>query len=395
MKQRSLILISAIAGLVIIFFALSSELSLGPKIEVSGNVVLPKNEVFVGTYIRAADDVEINGTIEGDAFIVAQNITINGMVRGNVYLAGSNVNINSNIGGAVHAVAQNVNIDGNIDQNIISAGMVVNIGSGKEGQRVGGGVMVAGNVVKINSFVGSDLFVAGENLIINSEIRGNANLAGDEITLGKNTLVDGGIKYIADDELAQEEGSKIVGSVEKISNKFEPNTFEIIKRKTVWALFGLLSTLLLGAVLLWYMPKTTRDIALKLKSDYLKSLGIGWLFVITVPFLALLLFSILLGIKLALILVFVYVAVLLSGSVFVAYAIGDMILPTQKNNNINGLSALLIGLIVLGVVNLIPIVNVLVALLVMPAGIGILVSRIKDGVRSMKINEQKALKAKA
>lgn len=168
-----------------------------------------------------------------------------------------------------------------------------------------------------------------------------------------------------------------------------------MKQNLAWALFGVLSTTLIGAILLRSLPKTTREIAARVRNNFLKSLGAGWLFIITVPLISLLLLPTLIGMKLALIMIFVYAPILLLGGLYVALAIGNLILPEEKKDLVNGLSALLVGLVILGIIRFIPIVNVLFALIVSPAGIGALVLHLRDGYRAIREKEQKAIKAKA
>ncbi|MBP9827469.1 hypothetical protein KBC99_03260, partial [Candidatus Saccharibacteria bacterium] len=51
-------------------------------------VSLDKDTTINSSYIRAGNNVTINGTVNGDVIVAGSNIIIDGTVNGNVYAAG-------------------------------------------------------------------------------------------------------------------------------------------------------------------------------------------------------------------------------------------------------------------------------------------------------------------
>ena len=65
------------------------------------NELLPAGNVIESDYIRAANQIQIDGEIKGDAFLMGGLVTVNGKVDGDLFIAGGKVTVNGEVGNSV------------------------------------------------------------------------------------------------------------------------------------------------------------------------------------------------------------------------------------------------------------------------------------------------------
>lgn len=135
------------------------------------------------------------------------------------------------------------------------------------------------------------------------------------------------------------------------------------------------------------MPIFSKNAVNLIETNPWLSLGIGLLTFLITPLLILLLSLTLIGIPLALILLFVYLAHLYFGKIFVAIFLGQKTLGFFTKNT-SDILALFVGLVVYGVLISVPFLGWLISLVALFIGVGsMVIQRKKDylAMRSKKI----------
>ena len=105
--------------------------------------------------------------------------------------------------------------------------------------------------------------------------------------------------------------------------------------------------------------------------DFLKNLGLGFVFVICIPIAIIILLFTVIGIPVSLTVLFAYMVLFYIAKIFVGYALGEKVLQLLKTNGVPApVWSLLVGLVILYILFLIPYFNWIFYLLALFVGFG-------------------------
>lgn len=140
--------------------------------------IIPQGEIIEDTLFYSGDYFENNGTINGSLFVSAEDVLINGVVEGNIFIMSRNeIVINGHIKGDIFiASSENVNVAGRVDGSVFAFGKEVNLESRAE--------------------VNRDVFTVGDSINIYGAVNRDANIyyAGDLLVKG---IILGDLNYTA------------------------------------------------------------------------------------------------------------------------------------------------------------------------------------------------------
>ncbi len=327
-------------------------------------------------------------------------VTLDEYVPGNVYLAGGRVNLDDRVGGSAFVTGGEVDVRGSIGRNLYAAGGDLRIEGEVEGSvRAAGGkvrvprgaklrknVTLAGGSVEMEGEVGEDLEAYGESIVINGIIGGDLQIAGENIRIGPDTRVAGRLEYKSGGTFTIDPLAQIAQGIEEL----DANDRGWLKKfgrgvtRVGGAMFSL-GVLLLGALLILGLPGFSREAAATIRREWWQSAGIGCVMLVGVPFAIVVLMITIIGIPLALMMIFGYVVLLMLGYVIAALFVGDLALERLGGERIKSLGwrvlFLLLALIGLSIVRHLPLVGGLVVALLFVAGIGAFTKRSWKGLR--------------
>lgn len=302
----------------------------------TGEVVIVREGETVNDLTAIAGTVIVQGTVNGDLTAIA----------GNVHIAGT-------VNGDVEAMAGNVRITGSV---------------------VGGVTVFGGNVlVGESGTIGRTLDAAAGEVEINGTIQGDATIGAGRISLGPAALITGNLEYNAG-SLERHPESRVTGSIERVESAdvaggpLAPN----------WAtsLYGFLTTLLLGVILLLAFPRFSRRVATRVADDPLTSGGVGLVALIVGPILLVLLAITIIGIPLALLGAFLFALLVWIGNLYGIYSVGGWLLSFADVDN--RWVALLFGLLLVALLSPIPLVGGIVQFLLLLLGLGALLLTLRN-----------------
>lgn len=345
--------------------ALAKDNTKVPKV-----VVLQKDKVVNSDYFAAGDKLILSGTVNGDIYAVGGNIIIDGTVNGDVLTAGGNVDIPGVVNGNVRAAGGNVTISGTVAKNITSAGGSIVV---EKSAKISGSLVLAGGNIKIDSPVGKGITVVGGNVDLASTVSGNVAAASvGQLTLRNGTAINGDLTYMSSKELLMAGDATVSGT---ITHNLPPKAPEKPARDGLRAFnvgftaFGLLSSFLIGSLLLHFFPKFTQRATDKIVKNPVSTFLTGLVFLIVVPFVVLLLMVTVIGIPLGLLLLVAYIFLLLFAQVFSAIALGKWFFVKISFSS-NSYLAFAFGLVLLSALRYLPFVGWVVSFAALVFGLG-------------------------
>ena len=349
-----------------------------PKLESVTNASKVEGNVFVAAEKFVLDPkCEING----DLYIYANEIKLsqNAIIRGNVFVIGDRFDFNSEINaGDLYANVK--------DFNMGYYGFVY-----RDLHLSAKNATISGSIYR-SSFISSDKITTTSTFINNKDfniessldttfsgtIKGNANINSKNITFkskddtNKNVtcLISGDLNYSSKNEIKIED--KIVsGNVNYSEYKSYNNLLSNIGDYLLGLLTSLVYIIIIYLGLNKFAPKFIEKVSNLNVAGILKFLGFGILLFVALPVLSILLFVTTVGSLLGLLIAIIYALLLIVAKPIVVISISKLI--NRKVKSINIYVAIIITTIALSLINLIPYVGFIVALLVIVLGLGLIV----------------------
>jgi len=336
-------------------------------------------------YIRAAQSIQIDGVIKGDAFLMGGIVTINGKIDGDLFVIGGKVNVNGEVGNNVRIIAGDVIINSPIGRNIalICGNCAVSRQSSIEGSVLVGGL----NMDLYAQKVGRGLRYFGSRLYLNSPVASETFVvANREFLLGPQASISGELKYTGNQEVVIESGATVAGSIVYQKTNQGENYPRFFGAQNIFGWFqkirplvdflGFFAALMVGFLLLGLFPRAFEKVSSAIENKPYASLGWGVIIVLMVPTMALLFAVTIVGIPVSFVLLIIAYVLWTLAQYFVAFFLGRKILLTKFGERRGW--ALFLGLFILYLLGLLPVIGVLVKLILVLFAIGAVVPAYKQ-----------------
>jgi cytoskeletal protein CcmA (bactofilin family) len=333
--------------------------------------------------LSAGDEVTLDEYVPGNVYLAAGRVNLDDRIGGSAFVTGGEVDVTGSIGRNLYAAGGDLRIEGEVEGSVHAAGGKVRV---PRGAKLRDDVTLAGGSVEMEGEVGEDLEVFGESIVINGIIGGDLEIAGEDIRIGPDTRVAGRLEYKSGGTFTIDPKAEIAKGIEE----HDANDRGWLKKigrgssRVGGALFSV-GVLFLGALLVLGLPAFSREAAATIRREWLQSAGVGCVMLIGVPFAVVILMITVIGIPLALMMIFGYVVLLMLGYVVAALFVGDLALERLGGERVKSLGwrvlFLLLALIALSVVRHLPLIGGLAVALLFVAGIGAFTMRSWRGIR--------------
>ena len=275
------------------------------------------NAPIHGDLIVAGGTVNVNDTITQDILIAGGTLFLNGYVRDDVRCAGGTIKLLKNIEGDVAAAGGTINIDkgATVTGNLYVSGGEVTVDG-----NVNGFIKSASGFLALNGQVGRDIDCRGGKLIINGTVNGNSILAAPEIVLGSQAHFNNDVRYWNKDE-SLDFGNAISNGKATLdpSLKIESGKWHYLGFGSFLIALWYLGTALVMIALIQYLFSSVfRMAADTIKMESLKSVGVGFLFLVGVPVAVVICMITIVGLPVGILLTIGYISILLFATVIVA-----------------------------------------------------------------------------
>lgn len=332
---------------------------------------------LAGDHFAAGQDAGAATPVAGDAFLAGYAVSVNAPVTGNAHAVGYSVAVKAPVDADAYAAGYSVSFDAPVRGNVTAIGNTVTIGA--TGQ-IGRNARLYGATVNIDAPVLGAALIGAETLNLDGPVTGDLVFTGRTINFGTNARVSG--------RLTLETATAVtvpaaVASADRVSASLLPadttradldvapapaQPASAIGGTLVWwvVLFAL------GAIVIALTPRLRPALEADISSGVWRPLGWGSagfaMLIGMVPLLALTLVGLLL---VPFALIFAAVVLLLSyiaGSYLVAYRFTrGWAMPDTTTRR---LAVLALGIVLFGLIGLIPVLGWLAGLAVTAYGLG-------------------------
>ncbi len=388
----------------------------------AGSLEIPAGTTVNGDVTLNLGELVVLGIINGDVKSNMGRVEIIGDVNGNVETNMGQIVISGNVGGNVRTRMGEIVVDGSVAGNINT-----DLGASSIDGTVGGDIRSGLGELKINGAVGGDITSKGGSVVVNGIVEGDVLVDHGVVELGPQAVVSGKVRVergrvvkaetsvvgsieigeelspaqIADgaldgtpeqgyhfDGVDRDFGDRIAEGVERaVYNALRragisPHTFRINEWTfSPFPLFGFHGSVARGVVNMLIMFALAA-LTITLFPRQVKAAGeaipakpgpvIGWgilAAVLAVPLMVLLAITII-GIPLIIVeIVFLAVAALLGYS-GLASLLGEKVIGAASSRPVNQLGALAIGVLIIGLIAMVPLLGALVSLAVFVLAVG-------------------------
>ena len=368
-------------------------------------------------FIFSGDEQNIIGEYDSTVFLAGENPNSAADVKGILFEAGNTV---TSAGFSEYAfVAGNtVSFAGENSGDAFVGGNAVSF-SGSCGRDLA----IAGNSVDIRGSVGRDLLAGGRSVSISGHVGGDVTLAAEEIRISDNAEIEGILRYnssakisapadllaaavVYEDNQGSQDIQSILGTQDAPATQDAQNAPDVqdtqdaqdaqnssedsganvpapeapkpksspVLAKLKSTVFKLIGLLLIAYFFLWLTPlweKVDADYTGKPFGTFAKAFGIGLAVLAALPLASIILFVSGVGVRPALVLIFVVVAALIAAPVFLGFFLGVLLWRKALKKDRNYWAELAIGLVCWAILAAVPGIRVAVKMVAGCLGVGV------------------------
>lgn len=325
------------------------------------NYTLPAGETQHSDVIVAGNFAHIDGTVEGDVIAFVQDIDITGRVEGDVIVFARSLRVSGQVDGNVRSYSQFTVISGNVARNVTAGCETFQL---EPGAKIGWGLILGANNAVLSGDIGRNLLAGTKSTEIDGTVGGNVTMALQHTTIGPHAEIRGATRiqgqYEPDVSATAKLGSPIEFTHRHKTSHYREGKF-YVHRVLHWG-----AAFVLGLVLLALLPTMFDRITRAGRST--ASL-IGILILPGIPIIAIIACITLVGIPLALLVLFLYIVALYASQIFVGEIVGEMLMGRPVGFG-GLLGRMAVGLLIVQALSLVPHVGGWVTFVVLVWGLG-------------------------
>lgn len=378
--------------LVLISLSFFVPTTLAKENEAPVTVTLEKNETVNRDYFAAGDTVRILGTINGDAYIAGGTVFIDGAINGDLLVAGGTIQISGTVKNDVRALGGTVNFGNTVGGNVtVGAGTAMFSPQAK----IGGSLLAGAGTLDLYSPVGRGITAGAGTFTLNNTVGGDMLIAVEEMLFQAKTKVAGDVTYWSEKEAQIADNVALSGDlvyhrVEK--NESKPSINKDGKKGFMAAVAGIsivlisigfITLFVTGLLIMWLLPVFTDKTVSYMHKNPWGAFGMGIVAVIFLPILSITAMATVVGIPLGIFLGAILALLCLVGHIYAAVFIGKGIFSGMKTE-VHRAWQLLVGLVVLGILSLIPVLGWLARIVFVLIGTGAILFEKNSVYRQMR-----------
>lgn len=355
---------------------------------------------FLSSKIIIKNEVNIEN-IKEEIFVIAENLQLNGKFGNEFIGISKNIEGNFEIDGDFISLSLNQNLAGKIKNDFYSISMknyFTGITSGSfsiisnivkiENTEIKGNLRILANKIEVKDVnIMGNCFIFGQKIKLSGTLN-DIILNGKEIEIEEGTKIRGNLIYYSPNKISLE-NVDIKGKVDwkkPYSEKLKEKTIFLKRIKFFYSFFSLVFPYLL---LLFFTPNLLISTTITSGKYFLKSLFLGFLFLIFFSFFILFLFITIIGLPTGLILISIFLSSLYISRGFIFVYIGRVIFFKLKDSKSTWFLAIFTGILIFNLLTLNPTLKIICNLLGVFSGFGALIS---DRVKLFKkLKEEKLI----
>ncbi len=269
----------AIGTILILFISLGMTTVSGSTFESEERIHISNLHSITEDFYGFAEDIAIDGQIDGELTAFCNNMKINGEITGTVTSFSYVFFHNGNINRSLRSFSYSAEVSGYVGGSLLLAGNTVAIKEGsvieRDAQLFGSHIFMDG---KIN---GTGSFFAGDTIKISGTIDGDIKLEGSKIYISPTAVINGNLEYDTKDpgDLDIADGATIYGEAiwdhEDESSDEESDTGAITS--IVVPISKFLAAFLFGVIVISLFRRYAKESFDQLHQRFTVSLATGFL----------------------------------------------------------------------------------------------------------------------
>ena len=359
----------ATLGLLLLVVSATPGFALDVRAVGQENVMtLPASETVDDNLFAAGETVIIDGTVNGDLIAFARRVTINGTVKGNVITGASSVEVMGTVEGTILAGGQTIQINGNVSRNMVGFSQSLTIG---KDAHIGGDAAGFGNDTHLNGTVAHSFYAFGIADVAGSVGR-NVTFRGGNLSVLPSARIAGDLTaYVRRSETVHIDPAAMIGGKQSIEISKAPPS----KYTTFGFYFGQLihvaAAFVAGILLLLILPRL-RNAGFSSAVSILKSGGIGFLLLFSIPIAAFIVACTVVGLPVAFVAFVTWLLGLYLAKIVLANFIGRSLLSSSSERMSSVALSLLVGLVLIFIAINLPYIGGLIHFVLVLIGFGTL-----------------------
>ena len=347
-------------------------------------IVLGANEVHEGWYFAAGDQVVIEGTINGDAYVAGGVVDVEGTINGDLLVAGGMVTVGGTVSDHIRAAGGTIHFNGKVGKDISVAGGSVIVGRSGD---VSGNLLAACGNLDIMGNVEKEARVVARDAQINGSVKGDFGFVGDYLTVGDGAVVGGNLSaMVRDKERVKVVEGTVHGKVD-VEVK-EQRAHPRILGYSVWGfwmkIIWFIGLLFVGLLLVLVAPARLRRMGTTIIGRFGEVAIWGILGLIVIPVISGICFVTLVGIPAGLFLITLFLWLLYFSQFALALVIAETAFVLEGKGRLVLFGALAAGLVIVQALTFIPYAAFLVYLANFILGVGAILLMLKGGWDGMR-----------
>lgn len=322
---------------------------------------------------QADDNLNISGIYDGTVFFAGSNVTSSSTINGIGFIAGQTLDI-SGVANYGFFAGNVVNIQGTINNDLFVTGNTISI---KDNAKVGRDTyLFASNVSLVNTIISRNLYISSVDVnISNTTILGNVNVNASNIVFGDNVNISGTLKY--NDDASITNINKVNAGATLVSVTEKDDIEDVWGNKIVNFVISLIGMILIGIILYGIWSNLFKKCSNTMKNytfgKCLSDIVIGFLILIAVPVISIMLMITIIGIPISIITLISYIISIYLTTIFVGYLLGNFIITKIFKHKENGYLAIVLGVFVIKLIELVPFIGGIVCFIVICLGLSLIV----------------------
>jgi cytoskeletal protein CcmA (bactofilin family) len=348
-------------------------------------IVVGADETVNDDLYAFGSTVTILGTVNGDVFAAGNNVTVSGTVTGDLFTAGNTMTISGRVGQSVRAGGGTLMLMGPVGEDALVAGGTAGIGSSAQ---IGRDLLAATGSLSVSGPVTRNALISGGQVSLAGPVGGYVKAEVDTLRLASGAKVAGPLTYTSPHQAEIASDATVGGTVQRFESQARQQPSGPFGRPgdaVIDWVRGLVGLTALGLLIVFLFPRfAQRQIEISNRSPW-TSLGVGFVLLFGIPMLAVVMLIagvIVGGWWLALLLLAAYAAALAVGYTMSAAFVGQSAMRMFHVPEQHLAWYLVAGLIMIGLVTLVPFLGGFIALLAVVFGLGALTLDVIDAYRA-------------
>lgn len=329
------------------------------------------------------ETVTVKGKVVGDLITMGKTVACSGIIAADLLAAGLQVEVTGNINDDIRAIGLHTDLRGNIGDDAVLTGFKVTI---SPDSRIGHTAVVAAGQAIVNGHMRSDVIVTAYDCVLGGDIQGNATISSAKLRLAPTTRIKGNLVYTSHEPALIPPGAIIEGEIihHKPASPARVFIFQPEESSKWVKLAGMViwdtGLIIIGLCLLLLVPQTLHTPRETMTDRPWLACIYGFFWLVGAPVVASFGVISIIGVPLAIALVFLYLSSLYLSSLPVALWVGQKLFRTQSKPYLS----LIVGLLIISLLRSLPYVGFIIGTIVLTMGLGALALSLRNYIRGCR-----------